>query len=63
MAIALVHSPVLDRRGDVVTSAVTTLDTHDLARPATTHNFSRFFLSTPPVVQPNPHSLLIHQLS
>ncbi len=47
MAIALVHYPVLDRRGDIVTSAVTNLDIHDLARLATTYNVSRFYLVTP----------------
>lgn len=47
MAIALVHYPVLDRRGDVVTSAVTNLDIHDLARLATTYNLSRYYLVTP----------------
>jgi hypothetical protein len=47
MAIALVHYPVLDRRGDIVTSAVTNLDIHDLARLATTYHVSRFYLVTP----------------
>jgi len=51
MAIALVHAPVLDRRGDVVTSAVTNLDIHDLARLATTYNLSRYYLVTPAVEQ------------
>jgi hypothetical protein len=47
MAMALVHHPVLDRRGDVVTSAVTNLDIHDLARLATTYRLARFYLVTP----------------
>jgi hypothetical protein len=47
LAIALVHYPVVDRRGDVVTSAVTNLDIHDLARLATTYNISRYYLVTP----------------
>jgi hypothetical protein len=51
MAIALVHHPVLDRRGDVVTSAVTNLDIHDLARLAATYNLSRYYLVTPAVEQ------------
>ena len=42
MAIALVHYPVLDRRGDVVTSAVTNLDVHDLARLSTTYVLCRY---------------------
>ena len=51
MAIALVHHPVLDRRGDVVTSAVTNLDIHDLARLATTYKLARFYLVTPAAEQ------------
>lgn len=51
MALALVHSPVLDRRGDVVTSAVTNLDIHDLARLATTYGLSRYYLVTPALEQ------------
>jgi hypothetical protein len=51
MAIALVHHPVLDRRGDLVTSAVTNLDIHDLARLATTYHLSRFYLVTPAAEQ------------
>jgi hypothetical protein len=51
MAIALVHYPVFDRRGDVVTAAVTNLDIHDLARLATTYNISRYYLVTPALEQ------------
>jgi hypothetical protein len=47
VALALVHHPVLDRRGDVVTAAVTNLDIHDLARLATTYRLSRYYLVTP----------------
>lgn len=47
MAIALVHYPVLDRRGDLITAAVTNLDIHDLARLATTFGISRYYLVTP----------------
>jgi hypothetical protein len=51
MAIALVHYPVLDRRGDVVTSAVTNLDVHDLARLATTYGLCRYYIVTPATQQ------------
>lgn len=51
MAIALVHHPVLDRRGDTVTSALTTLDIHDLARLATSYGLSRYYLVTPVLEQ------------
>jgi len=51
IAIVLVHYPVLDRRGDVVTSAVTNLDIHDLARLAKTYNIARYYLVTPALEQ------------
>ena len=51
MAIALVHYPVLDRRGDVVTSAVTNLDIHDLARLETTYGLCRYYIVTPAAEQ------------
>jgi hypothetical protein len=47
LAMALVHHPVLDRRGDVVKSAITNLDIHDIARVATTYGISRYYLVTP----------------
>lgn len=47
LAIALVHYPVIDRRGTTVTAAVTNLDIHDLARLATSYGASRFYLVTP----------------
>ena len=47
MALALVHSPVLDRRGDVITTAVTNLDLHDLARTALTYGVDRVYVVTP----------------
>lgn len=51
MALALVHYPVLDRQGDVVTSAVTNLDIHDLARLAATYGLSRYYIVTPAMEQ------------
>ncbi len=47
VAIALVHHPVIDRRGDLVTTAVTNLDLHDLARTACTYGVGRFYVVTP----------------
>ncbi|NLC71120.1 MAG: RNA methyltransferase [Desulfuromonadaceae bacterium] len=46
-ALALLHYPVLDRRGDLVASAVTNLDLHDLARNAVTFGWDRFYVVTP----------------
>lgn len=46
-AVALLHCPVLDRQGDVVTTAVTNLDVHDIARSAHTYGASDFFVVHP----------------
>ena len=46
-AIALVHHPVLDRAGAVVTSAVTNIDVHDLSRSARTYGASALYVTTP----------------
>ena len=47
VAIALVHHPVLDARGGVVTTALTNLDVHDLARSARTYGCSDYFVVHP----------------
>lgn len=47
LAVALVHAPVLDRRGDTVSTAVTNLDLHDIARSARTFGLERFYVVTP----------------
>ncbi len=44
---ALVHYPVVDRTGEVVTTAVTNLDVHDIARSARTYGLSGYFVVTP----------------
>jgi hypothetical protein len=51
LAIALVHWPVLDAQGGVVTSAITNLDVHDLARSARTYGCSDYFLVHPIAAQ------------
>jgi len=45
--LALLHHPVLDKGGRIVTTAVTNLDIHDLARSARTYGIRRFFVVTP----------------
>jgi hypothetical protein len=47
LAVALVHHPVVDKRGDQVVAAVTTLDLHDIARIAKTFGVRRFYVVTP----------------
>lgn len=45
--VALLHHPVLDKNGQVVSTAVTNIDIHDIARSAATYGVRRFFLVTP----------------
>lgn len=51
LSIALVHHPVLDGAGAVVTSAITNLDIHDLARSARTYGCARYVLVHPVAAQ------------
>jgi hypothetical protein len=51
VAIALLHYPVLDRQGAVVTTAITNLDLHDIARSAHTFGLSDFFVVHPVAAQ------------
>jgi len=47
VSIALVHHPVLDRQGAIITTAITNLDLHDLARSACTHGVASVFIVHP----------------
>lgn len=47
LGIALVHHPVLDAQGAVVTSTLTNIDVHDLSRSARTYGCSDFFMVHP----------------
>ena len=47
LSIALIHYPVLDKNQDVVATAVTNLDIHDIARSARTYGVSRYYIVTP----------------
>ena len=51
LALALVHWPVLDRDGGVVTTAITNLDLHDLSRSARTYGVSDVFVVHPVAAQ------------
>jgi hypothetical protein len=50
-AVALVHHPVLDRQREIVTTAITNLDLHDIARSAHTYGLSDFFVVHPVAAQ------------
>jgi hypothetical protein len=45
--LALLHHPVLDKNGQVVTTALTNMDVHDIARSARTYGARRFYVVHP----------------
>lgn len=49
--IGLVHHPIIDKRGEIITTSVTNLDVHDIARTARTFGFDGYFIITPVELQ------------
>jgi hypothetical protein len=47
LLVALVHYPVLDKTGAIVTSAVTNIDVPDIARSCRTYGAAGFYVVTP----------------
>lgn len=47
VSVALLHHPVYDKNRQVVSTAVTNLDIHDIARSARTFGLFRYYVSTP----------------
>ncbi len=47
VSVALIHYPVYDKNRQVVSTAVTNLDIHDIARSARTFGLSRYYVVTP----------------
>jgi len=45
--IALIHYPVVNKRDEVIGSAITNLDIHDIARTSRTYGVANYFLTTP----------------
>lgn len=45
--IALLHHPVYNKNGDTVTSAITNLDIHDIARVTKTYGLGGYFIVNP----------------
>jgi hypothetical protein len=45
--VALVHYPVLSKEGRIITSSVTNIDVHDIARSVVTYGASGFYVVTP----------------
>lgn len=46
-SVALIHYPVYNKNGDIVTTAVTNLDIHDIARSSRTFGADRYYIVTP----------------
>lgn len=51
LSIALIHYPVWNKNREVVATAVTNLDIHDIARSARTYGVARYYIVTPVVEQ------------
>jgi hypothetical protein len=45
--VGLVHHPIKNKRGDLVTTSVTNLDIHDISRSARTYGAKHYFVITP----------------
>lgn len=45
--LSLMHSDVVNKKGDLITSSVTNLDLHDMARVAKTYGIRKFYVVTP----------------
>ena len=51
LSIALVHFPVVNKEGRVVTTSITNFDIHDIARAACTYGVARYYIVTPVELQ------------
>ncbi len=51
VSLALVHHPVLDRQGQIITTAITNLDLHDIARSSRAYGLHRMFVVHPIAAQ------------
>lgn len=49
--LVLVHHPIVNKRGETITTSVTNLDLHDIARSCKTFGFKQYFVVTPIVAQ------------
>ena len=45
--VALVHYPVINKNGEIIASAITNLDLHDISRVAKTYGVRAFYVVTP----------------
>jgi len=58
--LVLVHHPIINKRGETITTSVTNLDLHDIARSCKTFGFKQYFVVTPILAQ---HELIQKILS
>jgi len=47
VCVALMHYPVRGKKGDIITSSLTNIDIHDIARSCRTYGISRFYIVHP----------------
>jgi hypothetical protein len=47
VTVALIHHPVVDKNGETITAAVTSLDLHDISRASKTYGVKAFYVVTP----------------
>ncbi|MCC6932402.1 MAG: tRNA (guanosine(37)-N1)-methyltransferase TrmD [Deltaproteobacteria bacterium] len=47
ISLALIHYPVLDKQGDIITSSVTNIDLHDIARSCRTYDIDKLYIVHP----------------
>lgn len=51
LCVALLHYPMANKNGEVVTTSVTNFDIHDIARASRTYGVERYFVVTPVEMQ------------
>lgn len=47
VSIALLHYPVLDKEGELYTTAITNMDVHDIARTSCTYELEKYYVISP----------------
>lgn len=47
LSVALIHYPVLNKEGKIITSSITNIDVHDIARSSCTYGLDRYYVVHP----------------
>ncbi|MGB4176778.1 MAG: RNA methyltransferase, partial [Halanaerobiales bacterium] len=45
--LGLIHYPIRNKAGEIITTTVTNLDLHDIARVGKTYNINKYFVINP----------------